>query len=398
MGIAAKAGAGISKEATFRDEMSITKTWAYFDHAAVSPIPRRAARAMQKWVDQANCDGDVPWLEWSKRANAVRGLASQLLHSRTSEIALIPNTTYGINIVAMGLPWKPGDSLIIPENEYPSNLLPWRSLARLGVEIRTVSVDPSGTIDIERIVQAIDHTTRLVTVSWVGYATGYRTDLRALCDVVHRGGAKLFVDAIQGMGVFDLDTRDIPIDYAAADGHKWMLGPEGAGLLYIRRSNLDHLQTALAGWNSLEASHEFVCGGKSFKSSAARYEGGSANHVGLLGLEASLGMLLDFGCHAPQSGFANRVMQLAAQARERLLSVGAQLAWKPPSDSLSLNGHASGIVSFHVRGKDPQQVRRELMRAGVILSVRHDALRIALHAYNDTHDIERMVQAIRELA
>ncbi|MFM8400180.1 MAG: hypothetical protein ACKOAH_20310, partial [Pirellula sp.] len=96
---------------------------------------------------------------------------------------------------------------------------------------------------------------------------------------------------------------------------------------------------------------------------------------------------LDFGCHDPQSGFANRVMQLAAQARERLLSVGAQLAWKPPSDSLSLKGHASGIVSFHVPGKDPQQVRRELMRAGVILSVRHGALRIALHAYNDANDI-----------
>lgn len=382
----------------FRAQMPVAEKWAYFDHAAVGPIPAPAAQAISRFAHEASADGDFHWPQWSASASKLRSHGARLLGAEVDEIALVGNTTLGIQTVALAFPWKSGDSIVLPSNEFPSNQLPWMSLENRGVHIRFVAPEPDGSIDLVKLREAIDSTTRLVSLSWVGYATGHRVDLQEVCDIAHRKGAQVFVDAIQGLGVFPLDTNKIPIDYASADGHKWMLGPEGAGLLYIRRSNLDHLQTALAGWNSLEASHEFVCGGKSFKSSAARYEGGSANHVGLLGLEASLGMLLDFGCHAPQSGFANRVMQLAAQARERLLSVGAQLAWKPPSDSLSLNGHASGIVSFHVPGKDPQQVRRELMRAGVILSVRHGALRIALHAYNNTHDIERMVQAIRELA
>lgn len=378
--------------------MPVAQKWAYFDHAAVGPLPSAAAQAISRFAQEASGDGDFHWPQWSASASKLRSHGAKLLGAGIDEIALVGNTTLGIQTIALAFPWRSGDSIVLPSNEFPSNQLPWMALENRGVKIKFLPPEPDGSIDLVKLREAIDSTTRLVSLSWVGYATGHRVDLNEVCEIAHRKGAQVFVDAIQGLGVFPLDTNQIPIDYAAADGHKWMLGPEGAGLLYIRRSNLDHLQNVLAGWNSLEASHEFVCGGKSFKSSAARFEGGSANHVGLLGLEASLGMLLDFGCHDSQSGFATRVLQLAAQARESLLAVGAQLAWKPPSDSQGLNRHGSGIISFHLPGKDPQQVRRELMRAGVILSVRHGALRIALHAYNDTNDIERMVQAIRELA
>jgi selenocysteine lyase/cysteine desulfurase len=378
--------------------MPVAQKWAYFDHAAVGPLPSAAAQAISRFAQEASGDGDFHWPQWSASASKLRSHGAKLLGAGIDEIALVGNTTLGIQTIALAFPWRSGDSIVLPSNEFPSNQLPWMALENRGVKIKFLPPEPDGSIDLVKLREAIDSTTRLVSLSWVGYATGHRVDLNEVCEIAHRKGAQVFVDAIQGLGVFPLDTNQIPIDYAAADGHKWMLGPEGAGLLYIRRSNLDHLQNVLAGWNSLEASHEFVCGGKSFKSSAARFEGGSANHVGLLGLEASLGMLLDFGCHDSQSGFATRVLQLAAQARESLLAVGAQLAWKPPSDSQGLNRHGSGIISFHLPGKDPQQVRRELMRAGVILSVRHGALRIALHAYNDTNDVERMVQAIRELA
>ncbi|MCE2811754.1 MAG: aminotransferase class V-fold PLP-dependent enzyme [Planctomycetaceae bacterium] len=381
----------------FRAQMPVAEKWAYFDHAAVGPLPATAAQAISRFAHDASADGDFHWPQWSASASKLRSHGARLLGAEVEEIALVANTTLGIQTVALAFPWKSGDSIVLPSNEFPSNQLPWMALENRGVKIRLVSPESDGSIDLVKLREAIDSTTRLVSLSWVGYATGHRVDLHEVCDMAHRKGAQVFVDAIQGLGVFPLDTKQIPIDYAAADGHKWMLGPEGAGLLYIRRSNLECLQNVLSGWNSLEASHEFVCDGKSLKSSAARYEGGSANHVGLIGLEASLGMLLEFGCHDSQSGFANCVLQLAAQAREGLLSVGAQLAWKTPLDSLSLKGHASGIISFHLPGKDPQLVRRDLMRAGVILSVRHGALRIALHAYNDANDIERMVQAIREL-
>lgn len=383
----------------FRDQMPVTKSLAYLDHAAVSPIPQRTAQAMREWIDQASQQGDVPWLDWSRRANRVRDLASQILHCKTHEIALVPNTTYGINIVAMGFPWREGDSMVLPENEYASNKLPWKSLERLGVDVRTVPVDPSGILDIDRIAQAIDATTRLVSVSWVGYASGYRANLCDLCERVHRAGAKLFVDAIQGLGVFTLDTRDIPIDYAAADGHKWMLGPEGAGLLYIRETNIEQLAPIMIGWNSVQASHEFHADSSRLKKDASRYEGGSANLVGLIGLSESLSMLLEFGSgqlHNPLAAPAlgNAVLENAAIVRDAIQSVGGTLAgyqpesWDAPT--------ASGIVSFELPGKDPAHVRKTLLSAGVILSVRHGKLRAATHAYNNEDDIDRFRCALRE--
>lgn len=393
MGIAATDGAQKNLESAFRDEMSVSKSWAYFDHAAVSPIPRRAADAMQRWIVQANQDGDVPWPEWSNRAGQLRKAASQLLHCKTEEIALVPNTTFGINAVAMGLPWRQGDSVVVLENEFPSNLLPWLSLERLGVEVRRIPVDESGVVDFARIMRAIDSSTRLVTISWVGYATGYRVDLAELCDLVHQAGAQLFVDAIQGLGVFPLDTRNIPIDYAAADGHKWMLGPEGAGLLYIRESNLDRLTPLMVGWNSIQASYEFRSQGAVLKRDASRWEGGSANHVGLIGLGASLELLLELGCHQPHGFVAKRVLENAARVREAVSRAGGELAYTAPSTWDAPT--ASGIVSFSMPNRDPAAVRKDLIQAGVVLSVRHGKLRVATHAYNNEQDIDRLATALQ---
>ncbi|MFM8573200.1 MAG: aminotransferase class V-fold PLP-dependent enzyme [Pirellula sp.] len=381
----------------FRAEMPICEKWAYFDHAAVGPLPGKTAAAISKFAQEASIDGDFHWPNWSGQASELRNLGARLLGATTDEIALVPNTTLGIQTIALAFPWKAGDSVVLPSNEFPSNQLPWLALRTRGIEVRLVDPEPDGSIDLAKIDRAIDSTTRLVSLSWVGYSTGHRVNLEDVCKIAHAKGAEVLVDAIQGMGVFPLDVQQVPIDYAAADGHKWMMGPEGAGLLYIRRSRLEKLQPVLSGWNSLQASHEFVCDGKSFKPSASRYEGGSANHVGLIGLCTSLGLLMEFGCNDPQSGFASRVLETAQFARQELLSAGAQLAWPEPSEPFALDGHASGIVSFHVPGKDPQEVRRRLISSGVILSVRHGALRIAVHAYNDTSDIERLVQVIRDL-
>jgi cysteine desulfurase/selenocysteine lyase len=394
MGIAVTDVASKGWEQAFRDQMPVTQSWAYFDHAAVSPIPQRSAQAMQRWIDQATQQGDVSWLQWSQQAEAVRGFACQILGCKTSEIALIPNTTYGINIVAMGFPWRPGDSLVVPANEYPSNLLPWKSLARLGVDVRTVPVDSSGILDIDRIAHAVDATTRLVAVSWVGYASGYRANLTDLCQRVHRAGAKLFVDAIQGLGVFHLDTRDIPIDYAAADGHKWMLGPEGAGILYIRESNLDQLAPIMIGWNSVQSSHEFHADSSRLKKDASRYEGGASNLVGLIGLANSLELLCEMGYPSPDNPIARKVLLNAAMVRDAIQIAGGELNTPPPRSWDDAT--ASGIINFRMPGKDSASVRKALLQRGVVLSVRHGNLRAATHAYNNQEDVERLRTALEE--
>lgn len=382
----------------FRSEMPVCEKWAYFDHAAVGPLPKRAANAIGKWLEQASTEGDVHWPEWSAAAASLRNSATELLGCAPSEVALIPNTTFGINVVANGFPWKPGDSVVVLGNEFPSNLLPWTLLADRGVDVRKVAVPDSGVIDLDLLNAAIDSSTRIVTVSWVGYASGYRVDIAKVCELVHAKGARFFVDAIQGLGVFGFDVRQIPVDYLAADGHKWMLGPEGAGLLFIRQDRLEELKPLMTGWGSLTSAHLFRGDGMTLKNNASRYEGGSANHAGLIGLNQSLQLLLELGCHRPQNPVANCVLENASVIEEGLRGLGATVfrakheGNAPESDII-----CSGIVSFEMQGRDSIEVRKQLIDARIVLSVRHGRLRVATHAYNNSDDIDRLLSRLREL-
>lgn len=377
--------------------MPICRRWAYFDHAAVGPIPQKAADALSTFAQQASLDGDYHWPSWSATASETRKLAAILLHASQEEIALVSNTTLGIHTIALAYPFKPSDSVVILKNEFPSNQLPWLNLRAAGVEVRIVEPNPDGSICIDRVLDAIDSTTRLVAISWVGYATGFRIDLASLVEQIHRRGAEVFLDAIQGLGVFPLNVTDVPVDYLAADGHKWLLGPEGAGILYIQKNHLNKLGPALCGWNSLQASHEFRMQGKGLKDSAARYEGGSLNHVGIAALKESLSLLLKQGCHDPASGFAERILHLTNYARERLKTAGASFPWFTPIAPEKLSSHASGILSFDFQDQNPQLLRKALIDARIILSVRHESLRIAIHAYNNEDEIDHLIDSIASI-
>jgi selenocysteine lyase/cysteine desulfurase len=307
-----------------------------------------------------------------------------MIHSQPEEIALTHNTTAGINLVAEGFPWQPGDNVVTLADEFPTNQYPWLQLADRGVETRRVPVD-AGRADPDRLAAACDRRTRVVSVSWVGYGSGWRNDLPRIAQIAHAHGALLLVDAIQALGVFPLDVRATPIDFLAADGHKWMLGPEGAGLFYLRREHLDRLRPRGIGWNSVVGAHDFSRIELDLKRTAERYEGGSQNMVGLIALKASLELLAEFGPEA----LSRRVLEITDLACERLIASGAVIHSdrRPP--------HHSGIVSFELPGRDPQAVRRRCLEQGVVLSCRAGRLRISPHAYNDPSDLERLEQALR---
>ena len=382
--------------ASFRDLMPVSKRYAYFDHAAVGPIPSPAALAIQKWTDQSLFSGDVQWPEWSAAAGRLRVSATKLLGCQLSEIALIPNTTFGINMVAQGYRWNDArstESVVVLSNEFSSNLLPWLALERRGVEVRKVPVDDSGLVSLDAIRCAIDETTRLVAVSWIGYFSGFRIDLAKLCEMVHQAGAQLFVDAIQALGVFSINVQEIPIDYLAADGHKWMLGPEGAGLLFIRHENLDRLEPLMQGWGSLQMAGHFQTTNMVIKNDASRYEGGSANHVGLIGLGESLQVLLDHGCNQVNNPIATAVLENAACIEDGLKSAGANV-FRARSSAKS-DCDLSGILTFEMPGADPNELRRRLLQEEIVLSVRHGRLRVATHAYNNQEDIHRLVATVQ---
>ena len=245
-------------------------------------------------------------------------------------------------------------------------------------------------VSLDAIRNAIDASTRLVAVSWVGYFSGYRVDLAKLCELVHESGAQLFVDAIQGLGVFTLNTQEIPIDYLAADGHKWMLGPEGAGLLFIRQKNLERLEPLMLGWGSLQKAGNFRTDNMVLKDDASRYEGGSANHVGQIGFGESLDLLLNLGCNLADNPISAAVLDNALSIHEGLQSMGANVFRS--RSTMRTDSELSGILTFEVPGVDPNAVRSRLLGEEIIVSVRHGRVRVATHAYNNAEDVQRLVE------
>jgi len=372
----------------FRTRMPVCRRFAYLDHAAVSPLPAPAGVAIQTWLDQAVHEGDVPWMQWSSHLNTCRERAAELLGSSPEEIALVPNTTLGIHFVAAGYPWRPGDSMIVIGNEFPSNLLPWKQLSSVGVEVDVYQPPETGWLDVPAIVKRVTSQTRMVAISWVGFASGFRLDVQSLVEALHERGVLLMVDAIQGLGVYPLQVQHIPVDFLVADGHKWLLGPEGAGILYIRKSHLELLRPVGVGWNSVKGGYSFAATELNLRDTAARYEGGSHNMAGFAGLSASLGAMQEMRIKYGASIWDDSVLEIARYAAERLRESGAEFV--RPSDAR----HQSGILSFSWRGQEPQAIRARCMENGVILSCRLGKLRIATHGYNNCEDIDRLIRTL----
>ncbi len=373
----------MSPWAAFRAETPVAKNWAYFDHAAVAPLSGRAQQAILAWAEEYAANGDAHSTKLSREVERIRELGARLLGAPKEEVAHVANTTAGINLVAEGYPWRSGDNVVFPANEFPSNQYPWMNLAARGVVARRVEC-PDGRIDWDKMAEACDNRTRIIALSWVGYSTGYRVDLDEAVQFAHERGAHLFVDAIQGLGVFPLDVERTPIDFLAADGHKWLLGPEGAGLFYLRREHLDLLRPINLGWHSVAHSSDYTRIELNLRASAARYEGGTWNMPGILGLGGSLELLLEHGA----SAIGARILQVTDQICERLTRLGATIA----SDRNPR--HASGIISFTLPGVDPNTVRRQCLDRGVVLNNRAGKIRVSAHAYNDEADAERLIASL----
>lgn len=380
--------------ASLRSQMPVARQFAYFDHAAVAPLPRASAQAIRDYSDQAEAHGDAGWLEWAAEVRECRSRAATLLGAKTSEIALVPSTTFGINLVAEGFPWQQGDNVVVPKNEFPSNLLPWRNLARLGVEVREVDCGSQGQVEPQMLESRIDGRTRLVALSWVGFASGYRIDVKSVVDMAHAHGCLVSLDAIQGLGAFPLDVRETNVDFVSADGHKWMLGPEGAGLFFIKEPHLDLLTPLGLGWNSLE-SNGFDPGSTRLKHTAARYEGGTTNMPGMLGFAASLRVLLEHEVADQEGQFAAAILNNVAEieARAKQAGLGTHLPPQPEN--------RSGIVGLTWLPEDDpsapdvyMRARKFLLDRNIVTSVRAGRLRVSTHAYNNSDDIGRLVESL----
>jgi cysteine desulfurase / selenocysteine lyase len=372
-----------------RAEMPVAERSAYLDHAAMSGLTRPAANALQAWLQEAVEIGNPVWPDWVKRVEAMRAEAAKLIGAQADEIALVANTTAGISLVAEGFQWRAGDNVVTLADEFPSNVYPWFNLESRGVETRRVPTEISGRLDLERLAEACNERTRIVTISWIGFATGYRHDLREIASIAHQREALLFVDAIQGLGAFPLDVNDLGIDFLAADGHKWLLGPEGAGIAYIRREHLDRLRPLGVGWHSVPKGQDYTHIELNLRPTAARYEGGSQNNAGMIALGDSLKLLMELGIDS----IAASILDITDRACERLTEIGAKIISDRRPEHRG-GEQRSGIVSFELPGRDPLAVKRHALRQSVVFGCRAGRLRISPHAYNNEDDLDRLVEAL----
>jgi selenocysteine lyase/cysteine desulfurase len=370
-----------------RREFPVAQRWAYLDHAAVAPLPRSAGDTLRKWVESQENDGVVLWPQWEARLGKVRRDLARLLNARPDEVAFVNSTTQGIGLVAEGFPWRDGDNVVTAEDEYPSNLYPWLNLAGRGVTVRLVPTR-SGRIWIDDLAAAIDGRTRVLTISHVEFASGFRNDLDAIAELCHTRGVALFVDAIQGLGPFVYDIERTPIDFLCADGHKWLLGPEGAGVLFVRREWIERLRPLGVGWHSVTTSYNHPTFEMKLKPSAERWEGGSFAMPGLQAFGTSVELLLGLGSHA----VSQRILDNAQAVRELALSAGWSL------HGSTLPADLSGIVALEREGVDPRAVSRRARDLGIVVASRRGRLRVSPHVYNNRDDLDRLALLLHEAA
>jgi selenocysteine lyase/cysteine desulfurase len=358
----------------YRDQFPVTEKLIYLNHAAVAPLVRPAAEAMKWLADDALENGSLHYSTWLDAYQGLRTAAARLVNASPEEIALVKNTSEGIATIAMGINWRPGDRIVAFTEEFPANQYPWQRLASKGVSIDWLSV----TDPLDRIDEAA-RGAKLLAISFVQYVTGFRANLEAIGEICQRRGAMFFVDAIQGLGAFPLDVEAAHIDALAADGHKWMLGPEGCGVLYISRALQEKVEPVEFGWTNVATYNNYGARDMALRPDAGRYECGTLNTIGCFGLRASIEFLLGVGIER----IGAKVQSLGDRIDESVRGKGYQAACERTPES------GAGIVSFKKGGVDSTAIVDKLRENGIIAAARAGWVRMSPHFYILPDEIDR---------
>jgi cysteine desulfurase/selenocysteine lyase len=364
---------------TYRDEFPVTKNLIYLNHAAVSPLCRPSAEAMKWLADDACQNGSLHYDVWMDCYTGLRAVTAKLINGTPEEIAIVKNTSEGIATVALGLDWKAGDRVVAFKEEFPANYYPWLRLEPRGVQLTWLSIyDP-----LETIAEAVKGA-RLLAISYVNYLSGHRVDIRAIGELCRDAGCFYFVDAIQGMGAFPLDVEACHIDALAADGHKWMLGPEGNGVLYVRKQWLDSIEPVEFGWTNPANYADYGSRDMTLRPDAGRYECGTLNTIGCFGQRASLELLLKAGIDQVAASVWARAHQLALGVKAK----GYELFLEHTEES------GSGIVSFRHPAVDCRVLVSDLKRRKITAAPRQGWVRMSPHFYISPEAIEEVLDAL----
>ena len=369
----------------YRDLFPVTREWSYLNHAAVAPLSLPAQQRFVEWSQDYVQKGAVREAAWYGEIETVRRQSAELINAVPEEIAFLKNTSEGLSLVAEGLDFNPGDSIVIVSGEFPSNVYPWLQKESHGIDVRQVPPRERGRVLLSDLEAAIDETTRLLSISFVQYASGFRSDVAAIGRMCRERNVLFCLDAIQGLGVFPIDVREMQIDFLSADGHKWLLSPEGAAIFYCRRELLDHLRPTTLGWRSVADTTDFSKIDLTFPDTATRFECGTMNVPGIVALGASLRLFADVGIDKINQLIRRNTDSLVA----RLEDCGAEVF------SLRDEDCWSGIVSFEIPGHSPRRIKKHCINHNVVISHRDGRVRASPHFYNNDDDLNALIDALQ---
>jgi selenocysteine lyase/cysteine desulfurase len=367
-----------------RDLIPVTRRFAYLNHACVAAPPKPVTEAMTNYLISRSTGGSEATNGWDHRLERIRHQAARFVDAHADEITFTGSVSHGLNIVAAGIDWQPGDNLICAETEFPANVYPWTNLRRRGVEVRFAKAR-GNRILIEDVAALMDGRTRVVAISFVEFGTGYRNDLDALAALCHEGNTYLCVDGIQGLGALQFSAERTPVDFVATHAAKWMLGPIGAGFLFVRRGLSSRLDPVMTGWRSVVDRDDYYCYDSPLRSTGERFEPGSLNNVGLLGMEAAIELLLGAGLGEIES----RILALTDSLIRSLQSRGCVIT-SPMADWRE----RSGIVCFRHPEQASELLAQRFQAADVVVSQRGDVIRVSPHFYNTEEDLARLLGAL----
>lgn len=365
--------------AEYRKLFPVTEHYAYLNHAACTPLPTPGLEALARhWAAQSTMGvlSEPGAYEIIERG---REKMASLIGAETGEIGWAPNTATAISLVANGLSWQERDNIVSALGEFPANIYPWLGLKRWGVETRLVRQRDNRVL-VDDIAAAMDERTRVLSLSWVEFATGFRNDLAALGQLCDERGVIFNVDGIQGLGALQMDVHALGIHFMGAGAHKWLMGPQGAGIFYARKDMLDKIQPWTANWYSVVNRDDYFTYGQPWIDTAARIEGSTRNISGLVAFEAVLSMIHEVG----QARIEARIMKLTDRLLCGLQSKGYELV------SSTVPQERSGVVCFKAKG-DPMDILARAEAEKIIVAVRMGVVRASPHFYNTEEEIDRFL-------
>jgi selenocysteine lyase/cysteine desulfurase len=362
----------------------VTEKYIYFNHAAVSPLSLRVRDAMIGLIDDVTYNGSSDFFTWCNEYERVRAAAARLVNARPHEIAFMRNTSGALSTVANGIDWRAGDNVVTSNVEFPSNIYPWMRLkAEHGVEMK-MALERNGRIDTDELLSLVDDRTRVVTTSWVQFASGFRASLSEIGRFCRERGILFVVDAIQGLGGLHLDVERDYVDAFAADAHKYLLGPEGAAVLYLSERIMDQIKPTVVGWMSVKKWDHHIDYELEYREGALRYECGTLNTVGLYGMGAAIDLFLEVGPERVE----DYLLDLTEYLAERLQSSGYEVF-----GSRSRN-ETSGIVTCSHEKHSPKDLYRTLLAKNIITAPRVGRLRFSPHFYNTREEVDAIIDAL----